>query len=107
MRITKDIITRYIAFFSIIIGFFMVMLDSTIVNITLPAMIRVFNTDLETISWVVNGHNLAFAVLLLTGSRLADQIDRKRVFIIGLFVKKFSHFFILKNKLIFIIGKIC
>ncbi len=84
MRITKDIITRYIAFFSIIIGFFMVMLDSTIVNITLPVMIRFFNTDLETISWVVNGYNLAFAVLLLTGSRLADQFGRKRVFLIGI-----------------------
>jgi EmrB/QacA subfamily drug resistance transporter len=84
MRINKDIMTRYIAFFSIIIGFFMVMLDSTIVNITLPVMIRFFNTDLETISWVVNGYNLAFAVLLLTGSRLADQFGRKKVFIIGI-----------------------
>ncbi|HEX2959252.1 MAG TPA: MFS transporter [Chitinispirillaceae bacterium] len=72
-----------IAFISVITGFFMVMLDSTIVNITLPVMVRHFRTDMETISWVMNAYNLAFAILLLTGSRLADQFGRKKVFLIG------------------------
>lgn len=72
-----------IAFISVITGFFMVMLDSTIVNITLPVMVQYFHTDMETISWVMNGYNLAFAVLLLTGSRLADQFGRKKIFLIG------------------------
>jgi EmrB/QacA subfamily drug resistance transporter len=77
-------ISRFAAFISIISGFFMVMLDSTIVNITLPVMLRFYNTDMSTISWVVNGYNLAFAVILLTGSRLADQFGRKKIFRIGL-----------------------
>jgi EmrB/QacA subfamily drug resistance transporter len=72
-----------IAFISVITGFFMVMLDSTIVNITLPVMVQYFHTDMEMISWVMNGYNLAFAVLLLTGSRLADQFGRKKIFLIG------------------------
>jgi EmrB/QacA subfamily drug resistance transporter len=72
-----------IAFISVITGFFMVMLDSTIVNITLPVMVHYFHTEMETISWVMNGYNLAFAVLLLTGSRLADQFGRKKIFLIG------------------------
>ena len=84
MTSEKIKIQNVIAFFSIIIGFFMVMLDSTIVNITLPVMIRFFKSDMETISWVVNGYNLAFAVLLLTGSRLADQFGRKKIFLIGI-----------------------
>ena len=71
------------AFFTIIAGFFMVMLDATIVNITLPVMVNYFNTSMTTISWVVNGYNIAFAVLLLTASRIADQFGRKRLFIIG------------------------
>jgi EmrB/QacA subfamily drug resistance transporter len=84
MTSEKIKLKNFIAFFSIIIGFFMVMLDSTIVNITLPVMIRFFKSDMETISWVVNGYNLAFAVLLLTGSRLADQFGRKKIFLIGI-----------------------
>jgi len=75
---------NFIAFFSVVTGFFMVMLDSTIVNITLPMMIRYFNTDMSTISWVVNGYNLSFAVMLLTGARIADQFGRKRLFLIGM-----------------------
>lgn len=75
----------FLAFFTIVIGFFMVMLDSTIVNVSLPVMIRYFKTDMSTISWVVNAYNLAFSVLLLTGSRIADQFGRKKVFMIGIF----------------------
>ncbi|NLD93181.1 MAG: MFS transporter, partial [Fibrobacter sp.] len=75
----------FIAFFTIVIGFFMVMLDSTIVNVSLPVMIRYFKTDMSTISWVVNAYNLAFSVLLLTGSRIADQFGRKKIFLIGIF----------------------
>jgi EmrB/QacA subfamily drug resistance transporter len=75
----------FVAFFTIVIGFFMVMLDSTIVNVSLPVMIRYFKTDMSTISWVVNAYNLAFSVLLLTGSRIADQFGRKKVFMIGIF----------------------
>ncbi len=84
MTSKKNRISKLIAFFSIMIGFFMVLLDSTIVNITLPVMITFFKTDMGTISWVVNGYNLAFAVLLLTGSRLADQFGRKKIFLIGI-----------------------
>jgi len=74
---------RYLAFFTVLSGFFMALLDSTIVNITLPKMTEFFRTDMNTISWVVNGYNIAFAVLLITASRLADQFGRKRVFMLG------------------------
>jgi EmrB/QacA subfamily drug resistance transporter len=84
MTATRQLKLRsVIAFISVITGFFMVMLDSTIVNITLPVMVHYFHTEMETISWVMNGYNLAFAVLLLTGSRLADQFGRKKIFLIG------------------------
>jgi EmrB/QacA subfamily drug resistance transporter len=38
------------------------------------------------ISWVVNAYNLAFAVIILTASRLSDQFGRKKLFIIGVFL---------------------
>lgn len=74
---------KILAFIVIVLGFLMALLDTTIVNITLPKMREYFETDLERISWVINGYNLAFAVLLLTAARLADQFGRKKVFIIG------------------------
>jgi len=76
-------IRRGIAFVAIILGYFMALLDTTIVNVTLPEMTRQFNTAMEDMSWIVNGYNLAFAVFLITASRIADQFGRKRLFLIG------------------------
>lgn len=77
---------QIISFVAIILGFFMALLDTTIVNITLPKMTEYFNTTMDHISWVVNAYNLAFAVTILTASRLADQFGRKKLFLIGVFL---------------------
>ncbi|GGH30082.1 MFS transporter [Paenibacillus segetis] len=74
---------RTISFVAIVLGFFMALLDSTIVNIALPEMIKHFGGSVGQISWVMNGYNLAFAVFILTAARLADQFGRKKVFLIG------------------------
>lgn len=77
---------RTLAFIAVIIGFFMALLDATIVNVALPEISRHFGGNVGKISWIMNGYNLAFAVFILTGSRLADQFGRKKVFLIGLFM---------------------
>jgi EmrB/QacA subfamily drug resistance transporter len=64
----------------------MALLDTTVVNITLPKMTEYFNTTMDQISWVVNAYNLATAVILITASRLADQFGRKKLFIAGVFL---------------------
>ncbi len=61
----------------IIIGFFMTLLDTTIVNISLPRMAYYFNKNVQDITWVTNGFNIAFAITILTASRLGDQFGRK------------------------------
>lgn len=76
--------SRYLAFISVVLGFFMATLDSTVVTVTLPTMTAYFDTNIRTISWVINSYNIAFAVLLITASRLADQFGRRRVFVLGL-----------------------
>lgn len=68
-----------ISFIAIILGFFMALLDTTVVNITLPRMTEYFNTTMDHISWVVNAYNLSTAVILVTASRLADQFGRKKL----------------------------
>src|SRR5438128_58992 len=65
-------------------GFFMIMLDTTIVNVAIPAMSTALNTTLDQILWVVNGYVLVYAVLLITAGRLGDLFGPKRLFIAGL-----------------------
>ncbi|MHC1722191.1 MAG: MFS transporter [Aminipila sp.] len=77
---------QIISFVAIVLGFFMALLDTTVVNITLPKMTQYFNTTMTHISWVVNAYNLASAVIIITASRLADQFGRKKLFIAGAFL---------------------
>src|SRR5271155_2312395 len=65
-------------------GAFLAFVDSTIVNIAFPAIQRYFHhSDISSLSWVLNGYNIAFAAFLVAGGRLADLLGRKRMFIYG------------------------
>ena len=63
---------------------FMIMLDNTIVNVALPSIGRGLKVGVSELEWVVNGYTLTFAVLMLTGGRLADLYGRRLVFSSGL-----------------------
>src|SRR6202043_917909 len=68
------------------LGFFMILLDTTIVNIAIPAMISGLNSSLDQILWVINAYLLAYAVLLITAGRLGDFFGPRRLFALGLVV---------------------
>jgi EmrB/QacA subfamily drug resistance transporter len=63
---------------------FMIMLDNTVVNVALPSIQRDLDIGLSQLEWTVNAYALTFAVLMLTGGKLADFFGRRRVFLIGL-----------------------
>jgi EmrB/QacA subfamily drug resistance transporter len=65
-------------------GLFMIMLDNTIVNVALPTIARDLRIGISELEWVVNGYALTFAVIMLTGGKLADMLGRRRIFIAGL-----------------------
>jgi EmrB/QacA subfamily drug resistance transporter len=67
-------------------GLFMIMLDNTVVNVALPSIQRDLKVSVSSLEWVVNGYFLTFAVLMLTGGKLADLFGRRRIFIVGLVV---------------------
>src|SRR6266571_4389811 len=67
-------------------GFFMIMLDTTIVNVAIPAMSAGLNTTLDQILWVLNAYILVYAVLLITAGRLGDLYGQRTLFAIGLFI---------------------
>jgi EmrB/QacA subfamily drug resistance transporter len=68
----------------VMIGLFMALIDITIVNISIPQLQRDLDSPVSTVSWVLNGYNIMFAVLLVSMGRLADQFGRKRFFMIGM-----------------------
>ena len=75
-------------------GFFMILLDTTIVNVAIPAISSNkgdgLNTTLDQILWVLNAYILVYAVLLITAGRLGDIYGQRNLFAIGLFVFTFA-----------------
>ncbi len=65
---------------------FMVMLDNTVVNVSLPSIQRDLHASLSALEWTVNAYTLTFAVLLVTGGRLGDIFGRRRFFLFGVVV---------------------
>jgi EmrB/QacA subfamily drug resistance transporter len=65
---------------------FMVVLDSSIVNVALPAMKAGLGLSVDAQQWVVDGYLITFGGLLLLASRASDLLGRRRVFQIGLVV---------------------
>ena len=66
------------------LGFFMVLLDLTIVNIAIPSIIDALKAGLDQILWVLNAYTLTYAVLLITAGRLGDRFGQRNVFAAGL-----------------------
>ncbi len=74
---------RALTFAAVCLGFFAVIMDTSIVNVALPAMGASFRTTVTGLQWVVNGYNLVFAALLLTFGALSDRRGGKWAFGFG------------------------
>ncbi len=65
-------------------GFFMILLDTTIVNIAIPSIIDSLQASLDQILWVLNSYILVYAVLLITAGRLGDLLGPRNLFAGGM-----------------------
>jgi EmrB/QacA subfamily drug resistance transporter len=77
---------RWLSLYVLCLGFLMIILDATIVNVALPSIQDDLGFSQSDLAWVVNAYLIAFGGLLLLAGRLGDLIGRKRVFMIGLAV---------------------
>ncbi|TWE11300.1 MFS transporter [Rudaeicoccus suwonensis] len=69
---------------AICLGYFMVILDTTIVNVAVPALRAGLHTDVMGVEWVIDGYLLMLAALVLSGGVFADRFGPRRIFQIGL-----------------------
>jgi EmrB/QacA subfamily drug resistance transporter len=75
---------KWLALTVIILGTFMTMLDTSIVNIAIPKLMDIFHVDLSNVKWVLSAYSLALAAVIPLTGFLIDTFGTKRVFIFAL-----------------------
>src|SRR5438093_6644923 len=69
---------------SLLLAAFAINLDTTIVNVALPTLVRELHASTSQLQWIVDAYSLVFAALLLAAGSLSDRRGRKGVLLIGL-----------------------
>jgi EmrB/QacA subfamily drug resistance transporter len=78
--------TRPLILVSLLLAAFAINLDTTIVNVALPTLVRELHASTSQLQWVVDAYNLVFAALLLAAGSLSDRVGRKGMLLAGLTV---------------------
>jgi MFS family permease len=74
------------ALFALVLGFFMILVDLTIVTVATPTIIEKLDASVNQVVWVSSAYMLAYAVPVLITGRLGDRYGSKRLYLIGLTV---------------------
>ena len=68
------------------LGYFLVMLDVTVVTVAAPTVQDSLHVDASGLQWIVDGYSTVFAGLLLLGGGLGDRLGHRRIFVTGLVI---------------------
>ena len=79
-----DGVNPWNALWAMMVGFFMILLDSTIVAVANPNIMIKLGTGYDTVIWVTSAYLLAYAVPLLVAGRLGDRFGPKNLYLVGL-----------------------
>ena len=64
----------------------MAFIDSTVVNVALPALQTNFGANVADVQWVVESYGLTLAALILVGGSMGDLLGRRLMFLLGVIV---------------------
>ncbi|MDQ1396631.1 MAG: hypothetical protein QOG64_1890, partial [Acidimicrobiaceae bacterium] len=84
--------TGWIVLVIVFLSIFVLALDTTIVTVAVPTILREFDTNLPSVQWVITGYSLTFATFLIIGGRLGDVFGHRRVFAVGTALFGFGSF---------------
>ncbi len=72
------------ALWALLVGFFMILLDATIVAVANPSIMDALDVDYDSVIWVTSAYLLAYAVPLLLAGRLGDRFGPRTLYLVGL-----------------------
>ncbi len=74
---------RWLSLIAIALGLAIVIIDNTVLNVSIPYILRDLHASFTAIQWVISGYALFIAAMLITMGRLGDLYGRKRIFLTG------------------------
>jgi MFS family permease len=84
-NLRREVATPWITFSLVAVGTFMIMLDTSIVNISLPSIAQTFRAPIGgAIEWIIIAYLVTIAGTLLTFGRLSDMVGRKPIWLSGM-----------------------
>jgi EmrB/QacA subfamily drug resistance transporter len=75
---------KHLILASLLLAAFAINLDTTIVNVALPTLVRELQASNTQLEWIVDAYNLVFAAFVLAAGNLSDRLGRKGVLLVGL-----------------------
>ena len=86
LKPTSSVKAKPVILLSLLAAAFLINLETTMVNVALPVLVKELHATTTQLQWIVDGYNLVFAALLLTMGSLSDRFGRKGMLLGGLAV---------------------
>src|SRR5437879_5545297 len=93
-----DVMKKWAPLFVLSLALSIIIIDSTLLNVSLTTLVRELHTTLQSLQWVISAYSLTLAALTVTGGRVGDLFGRKKmfrlgaiIFAVGSFLASISH----------------
>jgi EmrB/QacA subfamily drug resistance transporter len=79
----QSFIKKWAPLFILSLALMIIVIDTTLLNVSLGTIIRELNTNIQSMQWVISAYSLMLAAFTITGGRLGDIFGRKKMFLVG------------------------